>query len=880
MVSIARKIFMRKYFAAVLLVCPLCFFAEDSVSKDWIPKAEEEALFLNRIADFWQEGEYQIAKSQMKEFLIAFPESSFRDLLCAALGDLFLREKSYAMALEYYAKITEEEILSRVFLNRMQCLYYMEWYAVLAEECESFLEKQIDSEERQQAVYYLAIALYQQCLNAEKDPDFLYKLAVRAKPYFESLFTTSLHGDVAAAFGHLCCILKDFPRASSIYLDLAKKETGKEEDMLFQAALIQAEYDKELAMKTFDEIAQKNENRKQEAIYNRLILSFDLKKYEEIILAREEVLQSLSGEALSMAHLFFGRSFHAMKKYPEAIVDLQFYIENFTEISETVRAVFVSLLDASFQSEDLHALQNTIAKMAGMYPGDEELLKGRLSRALLLKKLERIDAARGELESLSLEASGFAVLSDILLERMHLEYQVQNWDLSRDNADRFLLKFPEHEQSSYVWECFIAASSERALRGEREKQQLVEDLERATSLSEGKLNWQFLLARTYFDLRLYEKSVFVLQDLMKKERTPESCFLLALCYRDGFQDLDRFIFLAEEALSLGTPDFGKIHIALYNGYLEKPDMQAAQKHLFGAFQAKAFIPIENLLWLASQYSDSQLREITFETNYLTYPEKAILLFEHVLQVDPELVEHAPLQFEDVCLRLASLYSFLHKEEKSIVLLERLNVQYDTFPDINWAQSPEAKLLLGENYATLGMELEAVHLFDSIIEEKTALRTPTGASASLQSARLHAKISPQQSLVPVLSQLKDLVLQKTLVNEPIHLEAALEYIDLQAESQIEKKISLLKKTKEDFESTRDLLSKDYHQARTVFPEKDKIYQSYIQFFEAEIFLLQSFLHEEMDIQKQLQTKAKNLLLRILEEQAHPSLTARAEKCLNQ
>src|SRR3989338_1376902 len=65
-------------------------------------ETEEEGLFLRRIADFWQEGEYQIAKSQMEEFIVEYPESPFSDALCAALGDLFLREKNFSTALNYY----------------------------------------------------------------------------------------------------------------------------------------------------------------------------------------------------------------------------------------------------------------------------------------------------------------------------------------------------------------------------------------------------------------------------------------------------------------------------------------------------------------------------------------------------------------------------------------------------------------------------------------------------------------------------------------------------------------------------------------------------------------------------------------------------------
>src|SRR5689334_535147 len=95
-------------------------------------ETEEEALSLRRIADFWQEGEYLLAKNQIEEYLHKYPDSSYYDTLCAALGDLCLREKNYTTALDYYSRILDPEWKNTVFLNRMHCFYHLEWYTTLA----------------------------------------------------------------------------------------------------------------------------------------------------------------------------------------------------------------------------------------------------------------------------------------------------------------------------------------------------------------------------------------------------------------------------------------------------------------------------------------------------------------------------------------------------------------------------------------------------------------------------------------------------------------------------------------------------------------------------------------------------------------------------
>ena len=76
----------------------------------------DEALFLRRIAEFWEEGELQIAKQQMEKFISLHPDSQYFDPIAAALGDLFFKEKHYQEALSYYVRIQESEMQEKIFL--------------------------------------------------------------------------------------------------------------------------------------------------------------------------------------------------------------------------------------------------------------------------------------------------------------------------------------------------------------------------------------------------------------------------------------------------------------------------------------------------------------------------------------------------------------------------------------------------------------------------------------------------------------------------------------------------------------------------------------------------------------------------------------------
>ncbi len=580
---------MRHTTIGVALIFFLPLFAQIDRPFDK-PSSEEESFFLRRIADFWQEGEYGIAKNQMEAFLGEFPQSQYSDLLRISLGDILLREKNYSGALASYAALSSPEFTEKARLNRMQCLYNLEWYATLADECEAYLTE--DSDARLEYTFYLAIALYHQCLNASKEPETLLKLAKRAEPYFETLLQSELSSDVSQAFAHLCCILKDFPKAADIYLDIAQKDPLAEEDMTFQAALIQAEYDKALAMQSFEMIRKQGGKRAKEATYNSLILSFEAQHYEKLVKEKETLFASIPEERRGMAHLFLGRSLLGLKKYSEAVEELNAFLNHPQQ--DSLRTALLSLIEAAYGSGNGGALDGALTRLSELDPADNQIPKGRLLRAKILKNAGQMDEAKAELKALLSAFPDFPELSAALFERIDLEYQADLWEDCRLTALAFLEKFPKHELSPFAWRYVVAASNHFS------QEQFIKDLEALLQEKdlfsvEDARGWEFCLAQSFYNLGNFDQGIAILEPLLKDETSfsqeANAHLLLGLCFREGKGDQAAFCLSAEKAIAKNADlmEAGPLHLSLFNAYLELSLLEKSRDHLFHAFSLGAEI---------------------------------------------------------------------------------------------------------------------------------------------------------------------------------------------------------------------------------------------------------------------------------------------------
>ena len=790
--------------------------------------SENEALALRRIADFWEEGEYQIAKNQIEEFLEEFTDSPYKSMLSSALGDLFLREKSYQTALNYYAQIQDPLLSEKVFLHRMQCLYHLEWHATLADECEAYLKKEeTDPSKRLEATYLLAIALYSQALTPQKDPQVLTSLAERAKPYFEELSHSELSEEVAGAFAHLQCILKDYPAASEIYLDLAEKSDHPEQH-LFQAALIQTKYDRKAAQQTFERLASQKEGElAKEAAYNLLVLSFEEGHYEEIISQKENFFAAVPLEKRGLTSLFVGQSYLHLKEYKEAAAELSTFLDSSIP-QEQLHPALLVLVEAGYRSENLELLNGAIDRLE---KNDPERPKALFCRALILKKQGKNGEAQKEL--LSLLDFTFAEKGEAWLELINGYFEEKQWQACRESALSFLKEFNATELVNPVWQLLLAASNELG-----DQRQFILDLEKRLETSPTP-DWIFRLAKAYFELGEMEKTIELLTPFVESHANGQLLYAFAL--RDGRKDEENYCLWAEKALvSQATLlSITQQHVSLFNSYLKQNKLEPAADHLYAALLEGAEVHSANLFWLADHF-------------YARY-EKDPAVINDAFEILSRIPQTSLIEVEPFLLKLAKIHSHRGQAIVAQELLETLDAQYKADAEALWSHEKEVRHFLAELHLASGNLEKAKELFEAIASSEL-YHDRFSASAALQSVRMMRPFKDDLSFEKGVSRLKNLILQKKLEHEPIYLEAALDYIDLLSEKDPSKRPFFLQKIKASFESQEDLLAKDYHAAMEKFPEQAKLYRAYVNYLDGEI----------LGQEKSLHTKDKELLLQIREE----------------
>lgn len=810
----------------------LIFLTQQVFAYPPLPEArsESEALFVRRILDFWRDKEYPFAKSQIRAYMHDYPHGPFTDHFYAMLGDMAMHERAYREALEFYNRISHSALTAHVSTKKWQALYHLQLYAQLYQEIgPTIAGKPIEEEGK----FYFAEAAFREALTLwryEEGKEEAKALYEEALAVYASLTSSAVFGPHAKlAMAEIYRILNNPEKAAALYLELAETEEHPEE-ILFHAGVMLTQFDQEKAKELFAQIAQGTTQSAPEAAYQWLQMLANAGEWETIAHERDLWLEKVPQEHMATAYFYLGMVAFDQKNYYQAIADLQKTLEEGIA-SPHDRSALEALITSAKEVQRLDLCEENYLRLTKAYP--EQKAEAGYVRALAYQQAGESATALILFEELTQHFPGYGISEKASLAKIKLLMMEKRWEEAHEGVDQFLKTYPLSERKAEMLRLAIDLSRIQSAEGKL-YHQLAQDLERAFAerifQGEERKEKEELLAKAYIKLGRIHAALGLLHEMPDPDP-----LLFTQCYIKEGNAHEKVIYFGEKALEK-YPDHDRLHLHLFNAYLQlaknDPDdflTNRAAYHLNTIIDVYP-VSLENRLWLAHYCVKTQ-------------NDRALYLLESLLQTDANWK-----RFDQEGLMLARLYQNKGQTRKAQALVEKIIA-------LGQNTQPEAELILAEILEGIGEIEQAQELYARLEEEPNL---SIAYEATLQSARLCFAQQPENSL----KKLHHLKMCKNLATEPIHLEAALDYAELQAslcpqEQRLATYLAALLEVKEEFTSDQDICSKDYQESRQLMPEKEQIYQAYMRYVDARIYNLQAKMSTDSREKKVKENAARAL-----------------------
>jgi hypothetical protein len=206
------------------------------------------------------------------------------------------------------------------------------------------------------------------------------------------------------------------------------------------------------------------------------------------------------------------------------------------------------------------------------------------------------------------------------------------------------------------------------------------------------------------------------------------------------------------------------------------------------------------------------------------------------------------------MRLADIYSKTERKKACVTLLQALVLKQHEAPQLPWKYQRMAQFELGKAFLALNEKEKALSTFKELISTSSHISSFFAIAAELESAKLEfSMLDPanlredSEQLMSICDALKSVQIRRKLYSEPLHLEAALCYIDIKTEiapndQKKSRRIFLLEKMKENFSCKEDSAVTEYLATSPQFPEQERFHRQYLAYVDAEILRLKDAAKE--------------------------------------
>ncbi len=881
---------------------------------------EEEAFTVRRIIEFWKDGDYEIVKKQIVDFLSANPKSSLKDHLQGILGDIYLNERNFEIALKTYAKIDHPEVLAKTFINKLQCLYELQNFSELSQQASRYLQtaKNIPQDRLEELYFLFAEAMFYRGRD-QADSQEKNSLYLQAGSYYQKLLQSPYREISLFALAEIHRGLEEYSQAATIYHELSERYPDQREELLFHAATMQAKYDENLAIENFQRVIAIHGKHEEKAQYNLLALYFQSQQYDRFLDAAKSA--KISQEQSDLFQYMTGKSWYMKENYTNAKELLQQYIQSQTASSEYLKNALLLQMTCANQLDDVTLFRECLENFQSRFPNDAELPKALFMHAVMCKSRQDLSLVQEELAKIMQKFPNFAEQESLLFEYALVVHEKKQWEDSYQRFKEFLNKYPSSTYKNiaskyYLSSCFHLQQNPNDQKTiTYSKEDFARDLHRiiykSSILNEDELkDYKLLYGKVLFQIGKYQDSL----ELFKKyaEDHPDGAGLSELHYYMALNHFQlgssphQFYSHMEKALTLdpSLQEDVAVQLQMYNAYVNQVNqlkdgpekttfMSKAAWHLYQAYQLPGTeLKIENRLWLANYYLE-QLKANASDLDRETVYQRGKELFSGVLLKEKnELLAMTKdtVYLEGEVLKFVELLNENQEFSQSLSLLQNLVEKQSLSPEYNWKFQDQVLLQLAKNYEVLGQKDKAGETYQFLLKTKY---DAVKSEASLHYARLQYNfLSPQSKnlnnpeVMEILNLLKDLQVKKHADTEPLHLEAAIEYAKIRYDlspndERVEKYLFFLNRLKEDFETNSDPLSGAYHQALKSSSKKFQIFDGYLKYVDAEIMRMRAKIEAALNNTleaEECNEKALSLLTEIQTGNAIPQLQERVKQSI--
>ncbi len=884
--------------------------------------SSEEAFLIRRIAEFWKDGDFSIVKTQIKDFIQKYPSSSMHDYLHGILGDLLIQENNFVDALAAYKAIADSSITNKVILNKLQCYYELDDFSSLQEEGEQYLSYTSDEFESRKNEYHFVMAesYFRQALLSE-DQDVVKELAAKARPFYEELLDTE-YGEVSSfALAEVYKTLGQNAKGADLYLVLAERYPEKKENLLFNAAILEANLDKHASIQIFDRVIDMRGSKAPEASYNRLLLYYQTNQFDNVISNHRLVYPHVAENQLGTFNYVVAKSFYALEDYDSAVSPMQNYLVEQDSASDQFKDALLVQLTCAKQLSDESLFDKTLTTFKEYYPDDKELGKALFMHAMLLKKEGDLPAAEEKLRQVVEKYSDFDDQESLLYEYSVLTHQNEKFDTSYQMFKNFLSQFPESERTQSAWRYFLSSCLHLSKEEKTDESTgysqdvFLSDLQKVLSNDNGLSSdeireYKLLYAKLAYEQSYYNESLETLshyvKDYAEHETLAEAHVLTALSLNKLNSDLEGFCDHLETAIKLNPNkyDTSLIHLQLYNAYITRAQNQNNDAHLtelaadylYIALQdANNTVKLENKLWLAGHYfkkvstflegdwtrsiHDSEIISIMAQRAEEVYGSAILTDNGEIISINNE----ENLYLEPEILKYTKLLGYSSHKEEKIEHLKSLIEMQNQNTALDWSFKRQALYELASTYEDQNDYKDALDSYEFIANHMAEKTTPITCASKLKSATIKFSLLDKNqysesdpAILGILNQLKELQIKKNALSEPIHLEGAFNYARIRSELSAKnlkasRYLFFLTRMKEDYESKDDALGIDYHNQLQENPAAAALYKSYLTYINAEILRMQAkqLLRENKKVEAQEKKQMAYSMLTELENSNVPT-----------